>query len=53
MRDRGTDPKLTSSRRAYRLTEHADNKHKKTLKDCFPTFDETGAKVETAKVAKK
>ncbi|CRK10916.1 hypothetical protein HYQ45_004474 [Verticillium longisporum] len=24
--------------KAPALTEHADNKHKKTLPDCFPTF---------------
>ncbi|KAH7375648.1 At2g23090 like protein [Plectosphaerella cucumerina] len=24
--------------KAPALTEHADNKHKKTLADCFPTF---------------
>ncbi|KAH8597442.1 At2g23090 like protein [Bisporella sp. PMI_857] len=25
--------------RAPALTEHAENKHKKTLKDCFPSFE--------------
>lgn len=24
--------------RCHSLTEHADNKHKKTMADCFPTF---------------
>jgi hypothetical protein len=24
----------------YRLIEHATNKHSKTLKDCFPSFEE-------------
>ncbi|KAI8575451.1 hypothetical protein K450DRAFT_261800 [Umbelopsis ramanniana AG] len=26
--------------RAKALTEHADNKHSKTLEDCFPGFEE-------------
>jgi hypothetical protein len=27
-----------------RLTEHATNKHSKTLKDCFPSFEEAPKK---------
>jgi hypothetical protein len=28
----------------FSLTEHATNKHSKTLKECFPTFEEKPAK---------
>lgn len=28
----------------HRLTEHATNKHNKTLKECFPTFVEAPKK---------
>jgi hypothetical protein len=28
----------------FSLAEHATNKHSKTLKECFPTFEEKPAK---------
>ncbi|KAG9249335.1 At2g23090 like protein [Calycina marina] len=32
--------------RAPALTEHASNKHSKTIKECFPTFEEAPAKAK-------